>query len=55
MGICQILIIAGIILILDGLFGFIRRLGIPIPPTYSAPGGFILLMVGIYLTSIGYC
>jgi len=55
MKLCSFLVIVGLILLLDGFFGFLRRAGIPITQRISAPLGFILLIGGAYLSSVGYC
>jgi len=55
MTLCIILLFLGFILILDGLFGFLRKIGIPLPLKFSAPFGFVLVIISLILDTFGGC
>jgi len=52
---CVILLAVGLLLAVDGIFGVIRRVGIPIPPQIGAPLGFLLIVLSMMLNSAGIC
>lgn len=55
MKICNILVIVGILLLLDSIFGILRLIKIPLNPKIGGIIGFILIVFGIYLNSVGKC
>lgn len=55
MNLCLTLLIVGLILLVDGIFGVLRRVGLPIPPQVGAPLGFLLIILSTMLNSFGIC
>ncbi|MBS3170789.1 hypothetical protein J4223_03330 [Candidatus Woesearchaeota archaeon] len=49
------LMILGLFLLLDGLFGFLKKLSIPIPSYLGAPIGFLLVLIAVLMNSMGVC
>lgn len=58
MKVCIIIVIIGLILIIDSLFDVLRQFGLNIPRKYTvyfAPLGFLLIVIGLFLSQRGLC
>jgi len=53
MSFCLLFPIIGYVFLADGLYGFLRRLGLPILPRANAPLGLFLVVMGLFLKVIG--